>query len=418
MAAAQASGPPPRSWRCALLPHALGAGAVSTTTSVAEHHPVPTATGPVTRRTFRASRRSSRPRPWGMSGSSTTRSRGSSGSSGSCPARRSATVVTAAAPTAVPTSTLRVLALARHDVLHEQVRGERHDQRRHAHGEARGGVVLRVVGGGRARPPRRAASGSAAPPPSTRSRRGWRRRWDRWPSPPTYPAPPDRSGGSVRRWGSGRAGCCPSTSSRARRQRRDRHRGRRVHRPPRAALRQAVRRRLLPGATSPSTGTHACDYLLTTDLEMEPVAGYRFAGWDQGYGDVHLVPDLATLRVADWLDRTALVLCDVHHPQTHELTAVAPRTDAARAGRRARATRATRRWRPPSSSTTCSARPTATPPAPGTPTSSPPAGTSRTTSSSRAPAPSRSTRPCAATSPGPACRSRARRASGASASTR
>ena len=73
-------------------------------------------------------------------------------------------------------------------------------------------------------------------------------------------------------------------------------------------------------------GTHACDYLLTTDLEMEPVAGYRFAGWHLGYGDVHLVPDLATLRVADWLDRSALVLCDVRHPSTHERTSVAPRT--------------------------------------------------------------------------------------------
>jgi glutamine synthetase len=73
-------------------------------------------------------------------------------------------------------------------------------------------------------------------------------------------------------------------------------------------------------------GTHGCDYLLTTDLEMEPVSGFEFAGWDLGYGDVHLVPDLATLRVADWLDRSALVLCDVHHARSHEATAVAPRT--------------------------------------------------------------------------------------------
>jgi glutamine synthetase len=73
-------------------------------------------------------------------------------------------------------------------------------------------------------------------------------------------------------------------------------------------------------------GTHGCDYLLTTDLEMEPVPGFRFAGWDLGYGDVHLVPDLTTLRMADWLDRSALVLCDVHHPSTHDLTTVAPRT--------------------------------------------------------------------------------------------
>jgi glutamine synthetase len=58
-------------------------------------------------------------------------------------------------------------------------------------------------------------------------------------------------------------------------------------------------------------GTHGCDYLLTTDMEMEPVPGYRFASWDQGYGDFHLVPDLSTLIVADWLEKTGLVLCDV-----------------------------------------------------------------------------------------------------------
>ncbi|MEL6983613.1 MAG: glutamine synthetase, partial [Actinomycetota bacterium] len=54
-------------------------------------------------------------------------------------------------------------------------------------------------------------------------------------------------------------------------------------------------------------GTHACDYLLTVDMEMEPVPGYRFANWELGYGDVHLVPDLSTLALAGWTDRTALV---------------------------------------------------------------------------------------------------------------
>ncbi len=58
-------------------------------------------------------------------------------------------------------------------------------------------------------------------------------------------------------------------------------------------------------------GTHGCNYLLTTDMEMEPVPGYRFASWEQGYGDFRLVPDLATLIVASWLEKTALVLCDV-----------------------------------------------------------------------------------------------------------
>ncbi|MCC6539335.1 MAG: glutamine synthetase [Bryobacterales bacterium] len=58
-------------------------------------------------------------------------------------------------------------------------------------------------------------------------------------------------------------------------------------------------------------GTHACDYLLTTDMEMNPVAGYSFANWELGYGDFHLVPDLPTLHVASWLDKTALVHCNV-----------------------------------------------------------------------------------------------------------
>jgi len=58
-------------------------------------------------------------------------------------------------------------------------------------------------------------------------------------------------------------------------------------------------------------GGHACDYLLTVDVDMNPVPGYRFANWAKGYGDVHLVCDLSTLRRASWLDRTAVVLCDV-----------------------------------------------------------------------------------------------------------
>lgn len=73
-------------------------------------------------------------------------------------------------------------------------------------------------------------------------------------------------------------------------------------------------------------GTHGCDYLLTVDMEMEPVPGYRFASWEQGYGDFHLLPDLQTLRIASWLDRTALVLCDVEDEESHTLVSVAPRT--------------------------------------------------------------------------------------------
>ena len=72
-------------------------------------------------------------------------------------------------------------------------------------------------------------------------------------------------------------------------------------------------------------GTHGCNYLLTTDLEMEPVQGYKFANWELGYGDFHIVPDLNTLRLADWLDKTAIVLCDIQNEKTHQWVDIAPR---------------------------------------------------------------------------------------------
>jgi glutamine synthetase len=73
-------------------------------------------------------------------------------------------------------------------------------------------------------------------------------------------------------------------------------------------------------------GTHACDYLLTTDMEMEPVQGYRFASWEKGYGDFHLLPDPDTLVLASWLEKSALVLCDLVDDRTGNPVAVAPRT--------------------------------------------------------------------------------------------
>ncbi|MGF6537078.1 glutamine synthetase family protein [Paraburkholderia youngii] len=57
--------------------------------------------------------------------------------------------------------------------------------------------------------------------------------------------------------------------------------------------------------------THACNYLLANDIEMEPVAGYTCSSWEAGYGDFVLKPDLSTLRRIPWLEATALVICDV-----------------------------------------------------------------------------------------------------------
>jgi len=55
----------------------------------------------------------------------------------------------------------------------------------------------------------------------------------------------------------------------------------------------------------------ACNYLLAVDVEMTPLPGYRAFNWDQGYGDLSAVPDLSTLRLVPWIERTALVLCDL-----------------------------------------------------------------------------------------------------------
>jgi len=76
----------------------------------------------------------------------------------------------------------------------------------------------------------------------------------------------------------------------------------------------------------PRDGAHACDYLLTVDVGMTPVPGYAFANWERGYGDVHLVPDWSSLRVASWLERSALVLCDVMERGGEGLLPLAPRS--------------------------------------------------------------------------------------------
>ncbi|HWX23101.1 MAG TPA: glutamine synthetase family protein [Candidatus Binatia bacterium] len=61
-------------------------------------------------------------------------------------------------------------------------------------------------------------------------------------------------------------------------------------------------------------GTHACSYLLTVNMEMDPLAGFPFANWEKGYGDFELKLDLDTLRPLPWQTATALVVCDLFQP--------------------------------------------------------------------------------------------------------
>jgi len=75
--------------------------------------------------------------------------------------------------------------------------------------------------------------------------------------------------------------------------------------------------------------THCCNYLLTVDMEMTTVQGYKSSSWQTGYGDYILKPDMTTLRLVPWLLGTALVLGDTldhhHHEVPHSPRAILKR---------------------------------------------------------------------------------------------
>ena len=61
-------------------------------------------------------------------------------------------------------------------------------------------------------------------------------------------------------------------------------------------------------------GTHACNYLLAVNIEMDPQDGFKLANWEKGFGDFEMRPDFSTVRFVPWQSGTALVLCDyLHH---------------------------------------------------------------------------------------------------------
>jgi glutamine synthetase len=70
-------------------------------------------------------------------------------------------------------------------------------------------------------------------------------------------------------------------------------------------------------------GTHCCSYLLTCDMEMKIQPGYANNSWQRGLNDFHLMPDMASLRLVSWKDKTASVMCDVY--DNHVLLPLAPR---------------------------------------------------------------------------------------------
>ncbi len=74
-----------------------------------------------------------------------------------------------------------------------------------------------------------------------------------------------------------------------------------------------------------SEGAENCNYLIATDMDNNAVPGYRFANYDQGYGDMRSVPDPATIRLCPWIEKTALVMCDLEDVDTGKPIDVSPR---------------------------------------------------------------------------------------------
>ncbi len=58
-------------------------------------------------------------------------------------------------------------------------------------------------------------------------------------------------------------------------------------------------------------GAEGCNYLLAVDVDMATVDGYAMSSWERGYGDMLMVPDMATLRMVPWQEATAICLADV-----------------------------------------------------------------------------------------------------------
>jgi glutamine synthetase len=73
-------------------------------------------------------------------------------------------------------------------------------------------------------------------------------------------------------------------------------------------------------------GTENCDYLIACDMDNNPVPGYRFTSYEQGYGDMLAKADWGTVRVIPWVEKTAMIMCDLYDVESHELVEVAPRT--------------------------------------------------------------------------------------------
>ncbi len=78
--------------------------------------------------------------------------------------------------------------------------------------------------------------------------------------------------------------------------------------------------------TVADAGTENCDYLIACDMDNNPVPGYRFTSYEQGYGDMLAKADWNTVRLIPWVEKTAMIMCDLLDVDTKKLISVAPRS--------------------------------------------------------------------------------------------
>ncbi len=72
-------------------------------------------------------------------------------------------------------------------------------------------------------------------------------------------------------------------------------------------------------------GTNICNILFGWDMQDELIPGLDYTGWQTGYPDITLKPDLSTLALVPWEPGTASVICDIYELDGSQLE-LAPRT--------------------------------------------------------------------------------------------
>ncbi len=67
-------------------------------------------------------------------------------------------------------------------------------------------------------------------------------------------------------------------------------------------------------------GVHTCTVNLIWDIEQNLGENYIFSNWDTGFQDIKAIPDLSTMRIYPWFEKTAIVLADLYLEEGGEVT--------------------------------------------------------------------------------------------------